>query len=45
MKNDVDFHRILDADGKLIGVLDFNNMIPVCEDVLKIKIFLHCHIS
>ena len=35
MKNDVDFHRILDADGKLIGVLDFNNMIPVCEDVLK----------
>ena len=35
MKNEVDFHRILDADGKLIGVLDFNNMIPVREDVLK----------
>ena len=34
MKNGVDFHRILDADGKLIGVLDFNNMIPVREDVL-----------
>ena len=26
---------ILDADGKLIGVLDFNNMIPVREDVLR----------
>ena len=35
MKNGVDFHRILDADGKLIGVLDFNNMIPVRRDVLK----------
>ena len=35
MKNGVDFHRILDADGKLIGVLDFNNMIPVREDVLR----------
>ena len=34
MKNGVDFHRILDTDGKLIGVLDFNNMIPVREDVL-----------
>ena len=35
MKNGVDFHRILDADGKLIGVLDFNNMIPVREEVLR----------
>lgn len=35
MKNNVDFHRILDADNKLIGVLDFNNMIPVREDVIK----------
>ena len=35
MKNGGDFHRILDADGKLIGVLDFNNMIPVREDVLR----------
>ena len=35
MKNGLDFHRILDADGKLIGVLDLNNMIPVREDVLR----------
>lgn len=35
MKNGVDFHRILDSDGKLIGVLDFNNMIPVRQDVVK----------
>lgn len=30
MKNDVDFMKILD-DEKLIGVLNFNNMIPVNE--------------
>ena len=35
MKNDVDFHRILDTDGNLIGVLDLNNMIPVRENLLK----------
>ena len=35
MKNSVDFHRILDRNGKLIGVLDFNNMIPVREDVVR----------
>lgn len=35
MKNDVDFHRVLDSKGKPIGVLDFNNMIPVREDVLQ----------
>ena len=35
MKNDIDFHRVLDSKGKLIGVLDFNNMIPVREDVLQ----------
>ena len=35
MKNGLDFHRILDADGKLIGVLDFNNMIPVRPDVVQ----------
>ncbi len=35
MKNGVDFHRILDSNGKLIGVLDFNNMIPVRKDVLR----------
>ena len=43
MKNGVDFHRVLDADGKLIGVLDFNNMIPVREDLLRevdLKIYL-----
>ena len=28
------YYRILDADEKLIGVLDFNNMIPVRADVL-----------
>lgn len=35
MKNDVDFTRILDTNGKLIGVLDFNNMIPVRADLIK----------
>ena len=35
MKNGVDFHRVLDGEGKLIGVLDLNNMIPVREDVLR----------
>ena len=35
MVNDVDFHKILDPKGKLIGVLDFNNMIPVRFDVVK----------
>lgn len=34
MKNDVDFTRIYD-DGQLLGVLNFNNMIPVDESVLK----------
>ena len=34
MKNTVDFHRIIDSNGKLIGVLDINNMIPVCNEVL-----------
>ena len=32
-KNDVDFSRIFDGD-KLIGVLNFNNMIPVDERVI-----------
>lgn len=35
MKNGLDFHRILDSNGKLIGVLDFNNMIPVRPNVVK----------
>ena len=34
MKNDKDFSKIVDRKGKLIGVLNFNNMIPVFEDVL-----------
>ena len=34
MKNDRDFSKIVDSDGKLIGVLNFNNMIPVCDAVL-----------
>lgn len=36
MKNTIDFHRVLDEDGKLIGVLDINNMIPVREDVINV---------
>lgn len=36
MKNTIDFHRVLDEDGKLIGVLDLNNMIPVREDVINV---------
>lgn len=34
MKNDVDFTKIYDRD-KLIGVLNFNNMVPVSDTVLK----------
>ena len=34
MKNDVDFTRIFDGD-KIIGVLNFNNMIPVDESVVR----------
>lgn len=33
MKNDIDFTKILDGE-KLIGVLNFNNMIPVEENCL-----------
>lgn len=42
MRNDIDFSKIFDKSNKLIGVLNFNNMIPVYEDVLKeidIRIF------
>lgn len=39
MKNDVDFTKIYDKD-KLLGVLNFNNMLPVDESVL-IPINLH----
>ena len=42
MKNDIDFHKIIDSAGKLIGVLDLNNMIPVREDVLsEIDVKIH----
>lgn len=34
MKSDRDFSKIVDRDGKLIGVLNFNNMIPVSDAVL-----------
>ncbi|MCR4591066.1 MAG: type III toxin-antitoxin system ToxN/AbiQ family toxin, partial [Lachnospiraceae bacterium] len=35
MKNDVDFSRIFDGE-KLIGVLNFNNMIPVDDGVIRL---------
>ena len=35
MKNREDFSRIIDKNGKIIGVLNFNNMIPVSEKVIK----------
>ena len=34
MKNDVDFSRIYSGD-KLIGVLNFNNMVPVDSSLIK----------
>lgn len=34
MKNDKDFSKIYDKSGKLIGVLNFNAMIPVNKNVL-----------
>lgn len=37
MKNGTNFHRVLDNNGKLIGVLDLNNMIPVRKDVLWVR--------
>lgn len=35
MKNDVDFTRIFDGE-KLIGVLNFNNMIPVDDSLIRL---------
>ena len=35
MPNSIDFHRIEDSRGKIIGVLDFNDMIPVRPDVVR----------
>ena len=34
MKSDRDFSKIIDKSGKLIGVLNFNNMIPVDDSLL-----------
>lgn len=34
MKNDLDFSKIFDKNGTLIGALNFNNMIPVFKDVI-----------
>ena len=34
MKNDKDFTRMFDKNNKLIGCLNFNNMIPVDDEVL-----------
>ena len=34
MKTRVDFDKILDADGKLIGVLNYNLMIPVEDNMI-----------
>ncbi|MCM1224678.1 MAG: type III toxin-antitoxin system ToxN/AbiQ family toxin [Lachnospiraceae bacterium] len=41
MKNDVDFMKILDGE-KLIGVLNFNNMIPIDESCIS---FLNLRIT
>lgn len=35
MKNDLDFSKILDSNNHLIGALNFNNMIPVSNDVIQ----------
>ena len=35
MKNDKDFSKMRDKNGKLIGVINFNNMIPVDETVIS----------
>lgn len=44
MKNDVDFSKIYDEDGKLLGVLNFNNMIPVRADIItKIDLKVYPH--
>lgn len=35
MKNDLDFSKMFDKKNKLIGALNFNNMIPVSENFIK----------
>jgi protein AbiQ len=34
MNNREDFSRIVDSDGKILGALNFNNMIPVNQSVI-----------
>lgn len=34
MRADRDFSKIVNRSGRLIGVLNFNNMVPVCDSVL-----------
>lgn len=34
MKNDKDFSKMLDKKGKLIGAINFNNMIPITQSVI-----------
>ena len=34
MKNDIDFLKMKDKNDKLIGALNFNNMIPITESVI-----------
>lgn len=36
MKNDLDFSKIYDGRGKLVGALNFNNMIPVSQEVISL---------
>lgn len=35
MKNDLDFSKIIDRNGKLIGVLNFNSMLPVDRSLIS----------
>ena len=44
MNNDIDFSKIIDSKGNLLGVLNFNNMIPIRKDVIK-KIDLRIHLG
>ena len=36
MNNDVDFSKIIDKNGKLLGVLNFNSMIPVDKALITV---------
>lgn len=46
MKNDIDFFKVFSSDDKLIGVLNFNNMIPVSNRVItKMDLKIHPHDS